>query len=160
MVRSEAASIDNLVPVDFETIRQRIGNMAERPRFEAALLSFFATLALVLAAVGLYGVIAFIVSRRTREIAVRVALGAGKPQIVALIGRDGIRMIGTGIILGSLGALAVTRIFRALLFGVSAHDFLTLAGSVAVLVGISALAMWMPLRRAMRVDPMQALRYE
>jgi ABC-type antimicrobial peptide transport system permease subunit len=69
-------------------------------------------------------------------------------------------MIGTGIVLGSLGALAVTRSFRALLFGISANDLLTLIGSVAVLLVISALAMWIPVRRALRVDPMQALRYE
>jgi predicted permease len=160
LVRSEAASIDNSVPVDFETIRQRISTMAEGPRFEAALLSLFAALALVLAAVGLYGVIAFIVSRRTQEIAVRVALGAGKQQIAALIGGDGIKMIGTGIFFGSLGAIAVTRTFRSLLFGVSANDLLTLVCSVVVLLAISALAMWIPVWRALRVDPMQALRYE
>lgn len=160
LVRSEVAGIDNSMPIDFETIRQRISTMAERPRFEAALLSLFAALALVLAAVGLYGVIAFIVSRRTQEIAVRVALGAGKQQIAGLIGGDGIRMIGTGILFGSLGAIAVTRTFRSLLFGVSANDLLTLVCSVVVLLAISALAMWIPVRRALRVDPMQALRYE
>lgn len=160
LVRSEVASIDNAVPVDFETIHERISTMAERPRFEAALLSLFAALALLLAAVGLYGVIAFIVSRRTQEIAVRVALGAGKRQIAALIGRDGIKMIGTGIVLGSLGALTVTRTFRALLFGVGANDLLTLICSAGVLLIIGALAMWIPVRRALRVDPMRALRYE
>jgi ABC-type antimicrobial peptide transport system permease subunit len=105
-------------------------------------------------------VIAFIVSRRTQEIAVRIALGAGKKDIVALIGREGIRIIGVGILLGAAGALSVSRTFRVLLFGVTAGDVLTLFSAIALLVLVSVLAMWMPLRRAMRVDPMQALRYE
>ena len=160
LVRSEVATIDSSMPVDFETVRQRISTMAERPRFEAALLSLFAALALLLAGVGLYGVIAFIVSRRTQEIAVRVALGAGKQQIAALIGRDGIKMIAVGVVLGGLGALAVARTFRALLFGVSPNDTVTLISAALVLLVISALAMWIPVRRALSVDPMQALRYE
>jgi ABC-type antimicrobial peptide transport system permease subunit len=123
-------------------------------------LSLFAVLAIVLAAIGLYGVLAFIVSRRTREIAVRMALGAGKQQIVALIGRDGLKMIGIGIFFGVIGALSISRTFRALLFGVSANDMLTLIAAILVLVLVGAVAMWVPLRRAIRVDPMQALRYE
>ena len=160
LIRSEVASIDRTVPVDFETMRQRITSLAERPRFEAALLSLFAALAVGLAAVGLYGVIAFIVSRRTQEIAVRIALGADKQDILALIGRDGLRMIGVGIGIGMAGALAVSRTFRALLFGVTANDVLTLSAAVGLLLLASALAMYVPLRRALRVDPMQALRYE
>ena len=160
LIRSEVAGIDGAVPVEFETMRQRITSLAERPRFEAALLSLFAVLAVGLAAVGLYGVIAFIVSRRTQEIAVRIALGAGKQDILALIGRDGIRMIGLGILLGIVGALSISRTFRALLFGVTASDVFTLFGAIVLLLLVCALAMWMPLRRALRVDPMQALRYE
>ena len=148
------------MPVDFETIRQRLSTLAERPRFEAAVLSLFATLALLLAGVGLYGVIAFIVSRRTQEIAVRVALGAGKKDIAALIAGDGMKMIGIGILLGSVGAVIATRSFQALRFGVSANDTLTLMFAAAVLLVISAVAMWIPVRRALIVDPMQALRYE
>jgi predicted permease len=160
VVRSEVASVDESMPVDFETIRQRVSTLAERPRFEAAVLSLFATLALLLAGVGLYGVIAFIVSRRTQEIAVRVALGAGKKDIAALIAADGMRMIGIGILLGSVGAVIATRSFQALLFGVSANDTLTLMFAAVVLLVISAVAMWAPVRRALIVDPMQALRYE
>jgi predicted permease len=160
LIRSEVAGIDSSIPVEFETMRQRVTSLAERPRFEAALLSLFAALAVGLAAVGLYGVIAFIVSRRTPEIAVRIALGAGKKDIVTLIGREGIRIIGVGILLGAGGALSVSRTFRVLLFGVTASDVLTLFSAIALLVLVSVVAMWMPLRRAMRVDPMQALRYE
>ena len=137
-----------------------MSSLAERPRFEAALLSLFALLAIVLAAIGVYGVLAFIVSRRAQEIAVRMALGAGKKDIVALISSDGLKMIGSGVVLGALGALSISRTFRALLFGVNANDVLTLFSAIVLLALVGAIAMWVPLRRAMRVDPMQALRYE
>ena len=160
VVRSEVAAVDNAMPVDIETLRERIRNLAERPRFEAALLSLFATLAVVLAAIGLYGVIAFIVSRRTQEIAVRIALGAGKQEIAALISRDGIRMIAAGMLLGVVGALGISRTFRSLLFGVGPTDVLTILGAMLALLLASAIAMWLPVRRAIRVDPMRVLRYE
>ena len=159
-VRSEIAAIDKSVPVEFQTMRQHVSSLAERPRFEAALLTLFAVLAIVLAAIGLYGVLAFIVSRRTQEIAVRMALGAAKQDIIALIGRDGLKMIGLGILLGVVGALSITRTFRALLFGVSANDLLSLFSAIFLLIIVGVIAMWVPLRRALRVDPMQALRYE
>ena len=160
IVRSEIATVDSTVPVEFQTMRQHVSSLAERPRFQAALLSLFAALAIVLAATGLYGVLAFIVSRRTQEIAVRMALGAGKQDIVTLISRDGARMIGMGILLGAAGALGISHTFRALLFGVSASDWPTLLSAIFILLLAGALAMWVPLRRAMSVDPMRALRYE
>jgi len=160
VIRSEIGTIDNAVPIEFETMRQHVSSLAERPRFQAALLSLFAALAIVLAATGLYGLLAFIVSRRTQEIAVRMALGAGKQDIVALISRDGARMVGWGILLGAAGALAISRTYRALLFGVSAGDWSTLLSATFVLLLAGALAMWVPLRRAMSVDPMRALRCE
>jgi putative ABC transport system permease protein len=160
LIRSEVANIDDSVPVDFQTMRERVRALAERPRFEAALLSLFATLAVVLAAIGLYGVIAFVVSRRTQEIAVRIALGADKQDIMTLIGRDGIKMIGLGVVLGVIGALSVSHGLRGLLFGVTANDSVSIISAVAVLLAVGAIAMWLPLRRAMRVDPMRALRYE
>jgi putative ABC transport system permease protein len=160
LVRSEIRTIDNSVPIEFETMRQHVSSLAERPSFQAALLSLFAALAIVLAATGLYGVLAFIVSRRTQEIAVRMALGAGKQNIVALISRDGARIIGLGILLGALGAMGISHAFRALLFGVSASDWSTLLSAIFVLLLAGVLAMWVPLRRAMSVDPMRALRYE
>ena len=160
LIRSEVTRIDSSLPIQFQTMHEHVNSLAERPRFEAALLSLFAALAVVLAAVGLYGVIAFIVSRRTQEIAVRIALGAGKRDIVSLIGRDGIKIVGSGVLLGLAGALSISRAFRALLFGVGANDSVTMISAVVVLVIVSALAMWVPLRRAIRVDPMRALRYE
>ncbi|HWC19897.1 MAG TPA: ABC transporter permease [Terriglobales bacterium] len=160
LIRSEVASVDNSIPVEFQTMRQHVSSLAERPRFEAALLTLFAALAIVLAAIGLYGLLAFIVSRRTQEIAVRMALGAGKQDIVALIGRDGLKMIGVGVLLGALGALSISRCFRALLFGVNTNDLFSLTSAIALLVAVGVIAMWVPLRRAMSVDPMQALRHE
>jgi putative ABC transport system permease protein len=160
LIRSEVAAIDKQLPVEFQTMRERVSSLAERPRFEAALLSLFAGLAVLLAAIGLYGVIAFIVSRRTQEIAVRIALGARKQDIMTLIGRDGIKVIGFGVLLGVMGALSISRAFKTLLFGVKSSDALTLLGAVVLLLLVGALAMWVPVRRAMRVDPMRALRYE
>lgn len=159
-VRSEAAGLDNQAPIEFETMQQRVATLAERPRFEAALLAFFSIAAIALAAIGLYGVIAFVVSRRTQEIAVRIALGAGKRQILALIGRDGLRMIAVGAALGLAAAISVSHLIAKQLFGVSAYDALTLLAAVAVLALIGMLAMWLPMRRAVSVDPMRALRYE
>jgi len=160
LIRSEVATIDGEMPVEFQTMRQHVSSLAERPRFQAALLSLFAALAIVLAATGLYGMLAFIVSRRTQEIAVRMALGAGKQDIVSLISRDGARMVGLGILLGAAGALGISHTFRALLFGVSASDWSTLLSAIIVLLLAGALAMWVPLRSAMSVDPVRVLRYE
>ena len=160
IVRSEIASIDNSVPVEFQTMRKHVSSLAERPRFEAALLTLFAVLAIVLAAIGLYGVLAFIVSRRTQEIAVRMALGAAKQDIVSLIGRDAVKMIGLGIILGAVGALSISRTFRALLYGVSANDLFSYTSAIVLLLLVGLIATWVPVRRAIKVDPMQALRYD
>jgi len=160
VIRSDAAGIDNTLPVEFKTVREHVSSLADRPRFEAALLSLFAGLAILLAAIGLYGVIAFIVSRRTSEIAVRIALGARKQDIATLIGGDGIKMLGAGIVLGIAGAFVAGRVLSALLFQVRPNDPLTLSLAVVVLLAAGSLAMWIPVRRAIRVDPMQALRYE
>ena len=160
LIRSDAAAMDNTLPIEFKTMRAHVSSLAARPKFEAALLSLFAGLAILLAAIGLYGVIAFMVSRRTSEIAVRIALGAQKQDVVRLVGTDGMRMLGIGVALGIAGAFAVGHTLSALLFEVKASDPLTLLIAVVVLLGAGALAMWIPVRRAIRVDPMQALRYE
>ena len=160
LIWSEVAGLDRTMPVEFQTLRQRVSLLAERPRFEAALLSLFAALAIVLAAIGLYGVLAFLVSRRTQEIAVRMALGAGKLDILTLVGAEGMRMMAIGVLLGSAGALAVTQSLSALLFGVRASDAWTMISSIVVLLLVGTVAMLVPLRRAMSVDPMRALRYE
>jgi predicted permease len=160
VIHSEAATIDSTLAIDFQTMHEHVISLMERPRFEAAVLSLFAALALLLAAIGLYGVIAFSVAHRTREIAVRIALGASKQDILKAVGSDGIRIIGIGIFLGVIGALSISRLLKALLFRVSPHDSLALLFALAILLIVAAVAMWFPLRRAIRIDPIQALRYE
>jgi ABC-type antimicrobial peptide transport system permease subunit len=120
----------------------------------------FAVIALVLAAVGVYGVISYAVSQRTQEIGVRVALGAQRGDVVRLIVAQGATLGGIGIAIGLIGALLVTRFLRTLLFGVSPFDVPSFAGVAAMLAAIALLASYLPARRAAKVDPVEALRYD
>lgn len=129
-------------------------------RFAMALLTAFAALALVLAAVGLYGVIAYGVAQRTREIGVRVALGARDADVARLVLGEGIRLAAVGVVLGLAGALAATRALRGLLYGVNPTDPLTFVAIALLLAGVALLASYIPARRALRVDPTEALRAE
>ena len=124
-----------------------------RPTGSARCCGLFAVLALVLAAVGIYGVMAFSVGRRSREIGVRMALGAGTMQLYAQILREGLTVAGAGIVVGLAVALAATRVVSTLLFGVSATDPLTFAAVAFILILIAAFACLIPARRAARVDP-------
>jgi ABC-type antimicrobial peptide transport system permease subunit len=117
-------------------------------------------LALVLGMVGIYGVLAFLVSKRTREFGIRMALGAQRSDVLWLVVREGARFSAIGIVLGLGGAFAVTRWLSSELYGVSAVDPVTYAGVAAVMAVVSMLACYLPARRAMRVDPLIALRYE
>ncbi|HZZ39359.1 MAG TPA: ABC transporter permease [Acidobacteriaceae bacterium] len=129
-------------------------------RTSMLLLAIFAGLALVLACIGIYGVIAYLVGQRTHEIGVRMALGAERRHVLRLILGQGIRMALAGVVLGIVLALALTRLMSSQLYGVTAHDPLTFAGVALVLVAVALLACWIPARRAMRIDPIVALRYE
>ena len=129
-------------------------------RFNMLLLSIFAGIATVLAGVGVYGVISYLVTRRTHEIGVRIALGAEPRNVLALIVGRGLLLAMFGVIIGLAGALAVTRVLAKMLFGVTATDLATFAGVSALLIGIVLMACYIPARRAMRVDPTIALRYE
>jgi len=124
------------------------------------LLSAFAALALLLSCMGIYGLISYLVAQRTHEIGVRVALGAFRGDVLWLILSHGIKMTIIGIAIGLAGAFGLTRLLSSLLFGVSATDPLTFGGAAILLILIGLLACYMPARRAMRVDPMVALRYE
>jgi putative ABC transport system permease protein len=145
---------------DMETMTERTADATAQARFRVALLSAFALVALALAAIGIYGVMSFAVAARTREIGIRVALGAEGARVQRLVIGEGLRLVGVGAIIGLAGALAATRVLRTFLFDLTPADPLTYVG-VVLLVGAAALlASWIPARRASRVDPAVALRAE
>ena len=129
-------------------------------RFALALLGCFAAAALVLAAVGVYGVVAYGVSQRTHEIGVRMALGAERRAILGLVLKEGMAMAIVGVGAGLLGAFALARLLQGMLFGIGAADPLTYAATAAVMSGVALVATWVPARRATRVEPTAALRCE
>jgi len=159
-VRSQIATLDPALPVAIDRMEQRIGKLAERPRFNAVLLGLFAGVGLLLAAVGLYGVISFLVTQRTGEIGIRMALGATPADVRGLVLRHAAAWTAGGAVVGIAGSLAVARLLDRLLFHVSSKDPWTLAAACAILFAIALAAAWIPSRRASRVDPMQALRGE
>jgi ABC-type lipoprotein release transport system permease subunit len=159
-VRSEIARIDPVVPVEIQTMNERVSKLADGPRFEAALLGFFAFTGLAMAVIGLYGLTSYMAQRRTQEIGVRMALGADRADILRLIAWEGLRLILLGGVLGLAGAFAVTRLLRNILFSIDSRDPATFAGAAALLALVALAATLMPARAATRVDPMVALRCE
>ncbi len=137
-----------------------IGSTLAQPRFNMMLLGAFAGVALILAAIGIYGVIAYSVALRTREIGIRMALGAQRGDVLRMILRQSMIVVGIGLAVGLFGAFALTRWMGSLLYGVSAHDFSIYGLVLMVLAGAGLIASYVPARRAMRVDPMVALRYD
>jgi ABC-type lipoprotein release transport system permease subunit len=159
-VRAQIAQIDPTLPIEVETLSESVSKLADRPRFEMALLGFFAISGLLMAVIGLYGVISFMTTQRTKEIGVRMALGADRIDILRWIAREGFRLILLGGAIGLCAALALTQFMRSLLFHIGPRDPATFLG-VALLLGLVALAATLiPARRAMRVDPAVALRAE
>jgi putative ABC transport system permease protein len=160
-VRSEVRSMDADLPLArITTLEEMFSDSIARPRFNTALLAAFAVVGLLLAAVGIYGVISYGVTERTHEIGVRIALGAGRRDVMNLVIGRGLKLAVMGVGIGVAGALAVARLMSALLFQTGAADPLTFAGVALLLLGAAALACYLPARRAMKVDPMVALRYE
>jgi predicted permease len=159
-VRSQIAQIDPTVPVDIETLDERVASLADRPRFETALLSFFGLTGLLMAVVGLYGVIAFMAVQRTQEIGIRMALGADRLDVLRLIVREGLVLVAIGGIIGLAAAFGLSRVLKGLLFSISPHDPVSFAGVSLILALVAFLATVIPARSAMRVDPMTALRAE
>jgi predicted permease len=159
-LRAEVAALDPTIPVSIESMQQHVGKLAERPRFNAVLLSLFAGMGLLLAAIGLYGVISFLVAQRTQEIGVRMALGATPAAIAGMVLRHAVRATAAGAVLGAIGSFFALRLLGAMLFHVPAHDPWTVTGVLAVLMAVAMLAAWVPSRRAARVNPVEALRQE
>jgi predicted permease len=143
-----------------EDMERTVADSISGKRFTMSLLGVFATLALVLASIGIYGVLSYTVGQRTREIGVRMALGAQRFDVLRMVLRDGARMIFAGIVLGVIGALELTRLMGSMLYGVKATDPLTFTAVAALLSAVGLLACYLPARRAMKVDPMHALRHE
>ena len=148
------------IPAKFRTFSQVYSASLGSRRFNVILIGFFGITALLLATAGVFGVMAYSVSRRTREIGVRVALGAGPGDVLRMILSQGLRTIFIGVAIGIAGSLALTRTVESLLFGVTATDPLTFGGVTLLLVAAALLACYIPARRATKVDPMVALRYE
>ncbi len=160
-VTREIQSLDSDLPVfDVKTMEGRLHESLARRRFSMLLLGVFAVIAVMLAAVGIYGVMAYSVNQRTHEIGIRLALGALPANIQTLVLRQSLTLVSVGIGLGLAGAFALTRAMASLLFGVSATDIVTFALTSLLLGGVAMLASYLPARRAAKVDPMIALRYE
>jgi len=159
-MRREARALNPEMPVEFQTLTQVVAASLDHRRFTMAMLGVFAGAALLLAMVGLYGVVAYITSQRTHEIGIRMALGAQRLDMLRMIFRQSFTLVFAGLVLGMAASVGLTRLLGSMLYGVQTTDLLTYAGVVSVLIIAASLASYLPARRAMRVDPMIALRYE
>ena len=160
-VRKELRNVDvDVATAGVKPMQDFLTAAVAARRFNMELIGIFAATALVLAAAGLYAVIAYLVSQRTREIGIRLALGATPRHILRLMMVQGMRLTLIGVAIGFVGAIAVTRLMRSLLFGVAPTDVMTFVVSSIVLIVVALLACFIPARRATKVDPLVALRYE
>jgi putative ABC transport system permease protein len=160
-IRSAIIEVDPDQPIDsVKTLEEWLARSVARQRFAMLLFAVFSAVALVLAGVGIYGVMAYFVTQRTAEIGIRRALGAQTGHVLRLVLRQGGRLVALGIGAGVVGALALTRFLAAMVYGVSPRDPLTFVAIAALLAAIAAIACLLPARRAARVDPMAALRTE
>jgi predicted permease len=160
-LQSAVDSVAPGVPIyQLSTMQQKIAGTLERSHFDAFLLALFAATALLLASIGIYGVMSYVVAQRTRDIGIRMALGATRRQILRDVLTHGIRLTVAGLALGLGGALAGTQLLSSLLYGVRSTDATTFTVAALILCAVALLASYVPARRATRVDPMVALRYE
>jgi putative ABC transport system permease protein len=159
-MRREARALNPEMPTKFETIQQIVSASFDNRRFSMVMLGIFAGSALVLAMVGLYGVMAYITAQRTQEIGIRMALGAQRSDMLGMIFRQSFTLVMAGIAVGIVASVSLTRFLATMLYGVGSCDVVTYAGVIGLLGVAAALASYLPARRAMKVDPMVALRYE
>jgi len=160
-IRQTVRSLDKDLPVtDIKPVSDALGQSISQERFRTFLLSSFSALALVLAAIGIFGVISYSTSQRTHEIGIRIALGAGKHDVLRLIFGEGAKLALSGLCIGSIAALLLTRLMSGLLYTISATDPFTFACVTVLLFSVAMIACYVPARRAMRVDPISALRHE
>jgi putative ABC transport system permease protein len=160
-IREKISSIDRNIPItQVRTMEQVLANAVVQPRFNTIVLGAFAAAALCLGAIGIYGVVSYSMARRTREIGLRMALGAQTRDVLSLVLREGMSVVLVGVAIGLAGALALSRVMTGLLFGVTATDPWTFVAIPLTLIAVALAACWIPARRAVRVDPMVALRYE
>jgi putative ABC transport system permease protein len=160
-VREQVQSVNPEIPVyGAETLDEIVANSLSVRRFSMEIVALFALVALLLAALGIYGVISYLVSERTHEIGIRLALGAQRIDVVRMILRQGLRLALAGVAVGLVGALAVSQLMGGLLYGVRPTDPLTFAVVTLLLIVVALLACYMPARRAITIDPLVALRYE
>jgi putative ABC transport system permease protein len=160
-IRREVQALEPNLPVpNIQPMTETIGTSLYAARMGAWLLGVFGGLAVLLAAVGIYGVLSFAISRRTREMGIRLALGAEARAVFLLVVRDGMLLVGVGIAIGLVAGLAGAQSLASFLYGVSTSDLPTFAATVLLLVAVALVACAIPARRAMRVSPMTALRYE
>jgi putative ABC transport system permease protein len=160
-LRGAVAAIDRAIPVDrIQTMEQLVSGSVAQPRFRTVILAAFSMLALVMASIGIYGVMNYLVIQRTREFAIRVSMGATRAEVLRLVLSRAAALIGAGACLGLAGSLALVRVIAGLLFGTAPLDPLTFAAAPALLAGVALAASYLPALRATRVDPMVALRYE
>ncbi|MCI0490969.1 MAG: FtsX-like permease family protein, partial [Blastocatellia bacterium] len=160
-IRNEVKALDSELPVsDVSTMEQRLFAAVARPRFRTTLIGVFALVALALASIGIYGVISYSVTQRTHELGIRMALGARPRDVMRLVVKQGMMMALIGVVIGLIASLGLTRLIKSLLFGVSATDPLTFVAIALLLASVTLVACYVPARRAAKVDPMVALRYE
>jgi predicted permease len=160
-IRAQVKAVDPRLPVvGLNTMSQVVSDSVAQPRFYMAMVAAFACIALLLAAIGIYGVISFTVAQRSRELGIRIALGATKQRVIGQVLGEGLTLTLVGVGVGLVAAFGLTRLIRSMLFGVGALDGVTFGGVAATLVAIALLASWLPARRAAAVDPLIAMRAE
>jgi putative ABC transport system permease protein len=160
-VRQVVAEVDKTVPVsNVQTMDHIVSESITQPRFNLFLLALFSTVAMLLSAAGIYGVTAYTVTQRTHEFGIRLALGAQVGDVLRMILRQGLAVIGVGLVIGLISAFLLMRLLRSLLFGVGENDPLTFIAITIVLLLVALVACYIPARRATKVDPLIALRYE